>query len=67
MTRRCIRCAFGWHDWNKWEQYHLTGTAIHGLIAPAEVRGKTYEYSELRERRTCQDCGKRQDELIREP
>jgi len=54
------------HKWEKWEQYSLTGTAYPGMIAPKAIQGKQIAFSELRQKRKCEVCGKMQDELIRE-
>lgn len=53
------------HKWSKWEQYTETGTYyFSGLLAPKEVRGTSQPYSETRQRRTCEICGKMQDIIV---
>lgn len=54
---------FHWfHSWGKWEEYKWTGYCIGGILSPAA--GRSYRASELRQRRTCSYCGKKEDELI---
>lgn len=55
---------FGWHKhkWTKWEQYQQVGQVISGFD------GKKIDpipYSQRRQRRHCEGCGKEQDELVR--
>ena len=55
------------HKWAKWEQYAEEGTEmLVGYLYPADVRGKTISYKEFRQRRTCEVCGKMQDEKVRD-
>ena len=48
------------HKWNKWEQYDEHGVCSGGLIGPKEPT----PYTERRQRRTCERCGKEQDEMV---
>ena len=55
------------HKWSKWEEYnHRYSGAYYGFWIPEEQRGVTREFSDLREKRVCEVCGKTQDRLIRE-
>jgi hypothetical protein len=56
-------CIF-FHKWGKWQQYEETGTMIPGMLTPKENRGKTFNYSDSRQKRTCVECGRVQDELV---
>lgn len=57
-------CFFG-HDWTQWEPYRQEGTYTPaGRLYPQEVRGKTFAYSEDRQRRSCKRCGFMQDEKV---
>jgi hypothetical protein len=56
-------CFFG-HDWAQWEQYTYEGTVTPIGIIYGEQRGKTYEVTESRQRRKCQQCGYAQDEEV---
>ena len=53
-----IWCALGLHDWEKWEQYTWHGYVKYGFQAAYT------EVTELRQKRTCIDCGKMQTEKI---
>ncbi len=37
-----------------------------GILWPKEVRGKSFNYSEARQRRECLLCGKTQDEKLKD-
>lgn len=56
-----MKCWF-FHSWGSWHQYVERGVAIGGPLSP--IKGKSYRYAELRQRRVCSVCGKMQDELI---
>ncbi len=58
-----IMCLI-FHNWLKWEQYSEEGTMILGRLHPKNVQGKEVMYQEDRQKRTCKDCGKVQDEKI---
>jgi len=58
-----MMCFF--HKWSKWEQYTESGRcALLGLLVPKDLRGKPFDYTEKRQYRICQKCGKKQDELV---
>jgi len=57
-------CLF--HKWSKWEQYEHHYQFSPGIIAPKELRGRTYSGVDLRQRRACLKCGSMQDELVSE-
>jgi len=48
------------HEWTKWQQYNESGTCVGGLFGPKEPQ----PYTERRQRRKCEKCGKEQDELV---
>lgn len=50
------------HQWGKWELYEERGILTFGW---GKNRGEKAEYSETRQRRKCQDCGKTQDEVVK--
>ncbi len=52
------------HNWSKWEPYVETGIEIPGILAPKNVQGKQFRYTENRQKRFCLDCGYTQDEKI---
>lgn len=52
------------HKWSKWQQYEHNYQFTPGIIAPKEVRGRTYSGVDIRQRRTCLECGSMQDELV---
>ncbi len=52
------------HRWNRWEQYVERGRATGGILAPKAIQGVWYDYAETRQRRTCERCGKCDDELV---
>jgi hypothetical protein len=54
------------HKWGKWKQYTESYSFMGSILAPKEMRGKTYKGEELRQRRTCSHCGKMQDKLIKD-
>lgn len=54
--------CFIFHKWSKWEQYTWSGTC-YGSRLLGTTEGKPM--SERRQRRTCDECGKEQDELVR--
>ena len=56
-------CLF--HKWSKWKQYEedYAVTPI-GILYPKEVRGRTYNKTDLRQKRECEKCGKIQDILV---
>jgi len=43
-----------WHKWTRWEQYNHRYT----------VGGEEIVYLELRQKRNCEKCGRRQDDVI---
>lgn len=58
------RCTF-FHRWTKWSAYNESGYKFYsGFLVSKELQGKRFAYVEKRQRRTCNDCGKTQDELI---
>jgi hypothetical protein len=50
-----------WHKWTKWEQYTESGVVTSMLFRKID---KPLEYSEKRQKRHCEKCGKQQDELV---
>lgn len=54
------------HKWTKWEQYDRQVTMTFGILAPAEIRGKSRQVVEERQRRRCEKCGKVQDLHVRD-
>lgn len=53
------------HKWGKWEQYKWVGKmARTGFLVPTALQGKWFDVEEKRQRRTCEICGKLQDEEI---
>ena len=52
------------HEWSKWEQYEERGTAYPGLLGK-NIPAEGVPYSDTRQRRKCERCGKMQDELVR--
>ena len=53
------------HKWSKWEQFTWKGkTCMTGILAPADIRGKWFDTEERLQRRTCEVCGKTQEETI---
>lgn len=57
-------CLF--HKWSKWEQYEHHYQFSPGIIAPKEIRGRVFTNTDIRQRRTCVNCGSMQDELVTE-
>lgn len=55
-------CFPGFHRWTKWEQYNWTGRVFGYRVAPCS---EGTPISERRQRRHCVDCGKEQDEIVR--
>ncbi len=49
------------HKWSKWEQYTETVYRVLGRLAPKNVQGENVRYSQKRQKRKCQECGKVQD------
>jgi hypothetical protein len=59
-------CSFTIHKWSKWEKYVESGQQmLSGLLTPKDLRGKIVPYSEERQRRQCERCGKTEDERIK--
>lgn len=54
------------HKWSKWQQYEHEYQFTPGIIMPKEIRGKVFSQVDLRQKRTCLECGKMQDELVSE-
>ena len=54
-------CWIGLHKWDKWKTHMEFGTTYGNIFykVPEGV-----EYSEEHQRRTCQSCGKVEDEAI---
>lgn len=48
------------HKWSKWEPYTDKGIRIGGLFSP---KGPI-PYTERRQKRHCEKCGKEQDEPV---
>jgi len=55
-----------WHRWAKWEVYEKRYDYYPGTSAPLNIQGKQLACSDLRQKRNCEKCGRRQDELITE-
>lgn len=55
-------CIF--HSWSKWKQYEEIGRAYPGLLGKG-IPKEGIPYSDSRQRRTCDCCGKMQDELVK--
>jgi len=53
-----------WHKWTKWETYELHYKFYPGTDSPQNIQGKPLNYDDLRQKRNCEKCGRRQDELI---
>jgi hypothetical protein len=55
--------CFPWkHKWSRWEQYETRGIASTVSLSTGKIE---IPYSERRQRRHCEICGKEQDELVR--
>ena len=54
------------HKWGKWEVYVERGTFFPGILHPKEVQGKRFRYSETRQKRVCQKCGRMEYEIIKD-
>ena len=61
-----LLCLLGFHKWLKWEQYDRPVIVLPGIIAPPEARGREFHGMERRQRRSCEECGKEQDRLVRD-
>lgn len=59
-------CAIGIHQWFPWAQYTIPVCVSPGIIASKAIQGQWYNTEEVRECRTCQQCGKMQDRIVRE-
>lgn len=62
MTDEAKRDCWLFHRWTKWEQYAWRGINYGSRLMP---NAKPHEISERRQKRHCLDCGKEQDELVR--
>jgi len=53
-----MRCFMIWHKWGQWEQYEHECLAIW--------KDQQIKRTTRRQRRKCEDCGKEQDEWLRD-
>lgn len=49
-------CSFGFHKWTKWQEYKEARFFLKG--------DTKYSYSETRQHRVCEKCGKVQDRIV---
>ena len=55
-----------WHRWSKWEAYEMECRVVAQVLAGVSFTApEPYDFSEVRERRRCEDCGAHQDRLVR--
>ena len=47
-----------WHKWSKWEVYEQM---YEHVVLKGEIAGTRFPFSETRQRRKCEKCGKVQD------
>lgn len=55
-------CLF--HKWTKWAEYEEQMILIPGRLMPQEQRGKTFNFVESWQKRSCQKCGYVQREKV---
>jgi len=55
---------FCWHKWSKWQEYERPFKWMPGSEKPPAVQGKWFDIVDHRQKRSCEKCGKIQDELI---
>jgi len=53
-----------WHKWTKWEVYEKRYVFYPGTASPPNMQGKPLTCCDIRQKRSCEKCGRRQDELI---
>lgn len=53
------------HKWGKWEQYYEHGRVFPGVVFCKNMPAEGTPYTDLRQKRICEKCGKIQDVLVK--